>query len=259
MEARRALALSARFGVVALCLVGAIASTPSEAAHPNALWHVVHDLCVADMKASGLPTPCEKVDLAGGWAVLKDIRGATQLLLIPTTRNSGIDSPQVLAPGSPNYWRAAWAARPLFERRAGRAVRRDDIGLAINSIHARSQNQLHIHIDCVRADVREALRTHEAEIGPEWTALDVDLAGRRYRAMRLEGADLGGRDPFRLLAEGDPAARADMAARTLVVIGAAFADGTPGFFLLSHRADLALGDGAAGEELLDHRCAVLGR
>ncbi len=31
--------------------------------------------------------------------------------------------------------------------------------------------------------------------------LNVDLAGRRYRARRLEGADLGSSNPFRLLAE----------------------------------------------------------
>jgi CDP-diacylglycerol pyrophosphatase len=240
--------------VGALCW---IAASPSRAADSNALWHVVHDLCVTDMKATGSPAPCAQVDLVSGYAVLKDIRGATQLLLIPTDRVTGIESPVLLAPASPNYWQAAWGARPIFEQRAGGPVPRGDIGLAINSIYGRSQNQLHIHIDCVRADVRDALQANASRIGFHWSDLDVDLAGRRYRAMRVDGADLGARDPFKLLAEGDPAARADMGAETLVVIAVDVEAGPPGFVLLSDRADPARGDQASGEDLLDHQCAAL--
>ena len=44
---------------------------------------------------------------------------------------------------------------------------RDDISLAVNSVYGRSQNQLHIHIDCVRSDVRNALRAADPTIrGP---------------------------------------------------------------------------------------------
>ena len=242
---------------VAAVLLAVIAGTPAAAADPNALWHVVHDLCVTDMEASGAPAPCAAVDLAGGYALLKDLRGATQLLLVPTERISGIESPRLLEPDGPNYWRAAWEARPLFEKRAGRPVPRDDIGLAINSIYGRSQNQLHIHIDCVRPDVRRTLRADETEIGPQWSSLSVKLSGHAYRARRIEGADLGARDPFKLLADSDPRARADMGSQTLALIGATFADGRPGFILLTDRADPASGDRGAGEELLDHDCAVL--
>jgi CDP-diacylglycerol pyrophosphatase len=197
------------------------------------------------------------VDLTRGYAILKDIQGATQLLLIPTNRVTGIEDPQVLAPASPNYWQAAWEARRLFERRAGRPVPREDVGLAVNSLYGRSQNQLHIHIDCVRPEVQSALRTNALQIGPRWSDLNVDLAGRRYRVMGVEGADLGSRDPFKLLAEGDPSARADMGRETLVVIGASFPDGKPGFVLLSDRVDVATLDQGHGEDLLDHKCQTL--
>jgi len=240
-----------------LAVLAWIGAPPARAAHPNALWHVVHDLCVPAMKLTGSPAPCTLVDLTGRYAILKDIRGATQLLLIPTDRVSGIESPQLLAPGAPNYWQDAWNARPLFETRAGRPVPREDIGLAINSIYGRTQNQLHIHIDCVRPDVRRALRADEARIGTRWSTLKVKLAGHAYRARRLMGAQLGARDPFKLLADGDPAAAAAMGRETLVVIGARFHGGKPGFILLSDRADSASNDAAAGEDLLDHRCAVL--
>lgn len=256
---RQVLAAAACLAALSLCVAFAVHSRPARAGDPSALWHVVHDLCVTDMRASGLPAPCAKVDLAGGYAVLKDIRGRTQLLLIPTARVSGIDSPLILAANSPNYWRAAWEAVAIFEKRARRDVPRDDIALAINSIYGRSQDQLHIHIDCVRREVRDTLRANLAGIGPRWARLDVNLAGQRYRAMRLDGPDLGARDPFKLLARGDPAARADMGLETLAVVGATFEGKTPGYILLAGRADPAGRDLGSGEDLLDHDCAVLAR
>lgn len=32
----------------------------AEAAHPNALWHVVHDLCTRDVRLSGDPAPAPR-------------------------------------------------------------------------------------------------------------------------------------------------------------------------------------------------------
>ncbi|MHB8530533.1 MAG: CDP-diacylglycerol diphosphatase [Caulobacteraceae bacterium] len=238
-------------------LIAFIAVAPAQASDPNALWRVVHDLCVTDMKVRGAPAPCLSVDLARRYAALKDIRGETQVLVIPTDRVSGIESAKLLAPGAPNYWQDAWDARILFERRARQAVPRQDIGLAINSIYGRSQNQLHIHIDCVRPDVVEYLRANEGVIGVRWSKLRSALAGHRYRARRLMGADLGPRDPFKLLAQSDPTARTDMGRETLVVIGASFRGGKPGFILLSDRASFTPFDKAAGEDLLDHQCAIL--
>jgi CDP-diacylglycerol pyrophosphatase len=216
---------------------------------------VVHDLCVVDIRTIGLPAPCAKVDLAGGYAVLKDLRGRTQMLLIPTQRVSGVESPLLLGHGLPNYFALAWRNRSLFEHRAGRPVPREDIALAINSVPGRTQNQLHIHIDCIRPDVRAALAAAAPRLGPWWSAPDLVLAGRRYRALRLEGEALTA-DPFALLA-ALPTARADMADETLVVAGALLGAGRPGFILLSRRGDPAKGDPGSGEELLDHSCRVL--
>jgi CDP-diacylglycerol pyrophosphatase len=232
------------------------APAPSLAADPNALWTIVHGLCTTDQKAFDQPAPCSDVDLAGGYAVLKDISGATQYLLIPTDRVSGIESPEVLAPRSPNYFEDAWLARDFVERSLGHALPRDDVGLAINSVYGRSQNQLHIHIDCVRADVRAALNAESRRIGRTWSTRPMVLAGHPYRALRLYGSDLAAVDPFRLLAKTDPDARASMARETLVAIGATFAGGKPGFFLLSGRATSFPPDQGSGEDLLDHSCAL---
>src|ERR1700722_19456646 len=209
----------------------------AESGDPNALWRIVHTLCTTDMKVSGNPAPCTRVNLAKGYAVLKDIRGDTQVLLIPTDRVTGIEAPQLLAPDAPNYFEDAWDSRPLFEARVGHAVPREDIALAINSVYGRSQQQLHIHIDCVQPSVKAALAANVGRIGRHWALLDVPLSGRRYQAMRLDGGDLAARNPFKLLAE-QPQARADMASETLAVIGVTAPDGRPSFVLLSDRATL---------------------
>jgi CDP-diacylglycerol pyrophosphatase len=213
------------------------------ATDPNALWHIVGGQCVPDEARNHSPAPCAEVDLPGGYAVLKDIVGDTQFLLIPTTRVSGIESPEILAPSAPNYWQAAWQARHFVDQRAGRELPREDISLAINSVEDRSQNQLHIHIDCVRPDVQAALRQYGDTIGTRWTPFPVKLAGHDYTAIRIDQPDLARANPFLLLADGIPGARADMGRYTLVVVGQ-----PDGFVLLA-------GHGW-GEGLQDHACAL---
>ncbi len=217
----------------------------ARAADPDALWKIVAGRCVPNAQA-GDPAPC--VAVTPDWAVLKDINGATQYLLIPTARITGIEDPALLAPDAPNYFAAAWQARRYVEARAGRPLPRDAIALAINPPGARSQNQLHIHVDCVRPDVREAVRGLPA--GPGWTPLPAPLAGQRYQAMRLDTAALDA-NPFALLAGGVPGAREAMGQYTLAVLGSA-----DGFVLLAGRIGE---DGSGhGEDLQDHACALAG-
>lgn len=239
----------------AALVVGALAclsAAPAQAAHPNALWRVVHGLCLRDMRLRGRPAPCLAVDLSRGVAVVPDPQRATQVLLVPTARLPGIESPLLLRDGRPNYWQAAWEARWFVQRRAGRPLPRDLVAMAINSARSRSQNQLHIHVDCVRPEVRAALVARDAQIGPAWRTFPVVLRDQVWKVRKLRGAELGRRDPFRLLASGDPAARRGMGLYALAVVGATFPDGSPGFYLLSTSRGQAF-----GEVLLDHRCAVL--
>lgn len=235
----------------ALLAVLALAGAPQAAADPNALWAIVDNQCVPDQRDNGDPAPCALVDRDGGYAVLKDLVGATQFLLIPTERVSGIDSARILAAGTPNYFADAWRARSFVEQRAGRTLPRDWIAMAVNSAAARTQNQLHIHIDCVRADVRQALTAHADAVGADWAPFPVELAGQPYRAMAVADSDLDAVNPFRLLAAGLPAGDT-MAAQTLVVVGSRAADGRDGFILLAGRFDPARPDSGHGEDLQDH-------
>ena len=238
-------------------LVGLLSrDAAAQASNPNVLWQIVHDKCVPDEEQHGDPKPCAEVNLAGGYAVLKDIKGASQFLLIPTTQMGGIEDRSLLAPFARNYFADAWQARGFVETALGHAMPRDTLSLAINSASGRTQDQFHIHIDCIRADVRDALLRERRNIGWRWALLKMPLAGHHYRAMRVTGPTLFGHNPFKLLAWGVPGARADMGQHTLVVVGMVFGGKVPGFILLDDRADLAHGDWGSGEELQDHACAL---
>ena len=243
-----------------LSLIALLALGRTGRADPDALWKLVHDKCVPNAHEYGQPAPCALVDLNGGveqgYAVLKDLIGDTQYLLIPTARITGIEDPLLLAAGAPNYFAAAWRERHFTETAAKRALPRDWVSLAVNSTSARSQNQLHIHIDCIRAEVGNALQRQMAAIGDTWAPLPEPLAGRRYRAVLVSGDGLDGFDPFQRLADGVPGARKAMGNQTLVVIGETLAGGAPGFVVLSDQVDAASGDRGAGEDLQDHFCAL---
>ena len=238
-----------------LLAAGAAQNNPSR----DALWQIVNKMCVPEQTQNHDPKPCVQVDLqegsGRGFALLKDLRGETQFLLIPTARISGIESPLILAPDAENYFADAWESRTYVNDALHRTLPPDDIGLAVNSAASRSQDQLHIHIDCVRADVLNVLHKNEAAIGSHWAPVGPLPFGHRYMAMWVPGEQLSSSNPFRLLAEGLPGARQDMGDHTLVLIGFTRSDGAKGFVLLEGQVDRDR-DLAAGEELLDHACRI---
>jgi CDP-diacylglycerol pyrophosphatase len=252
--------ISAAAVAVCAAAVWLVAAAPQALNPRDALWALVHEECVPDQLHSHDPRPCVQVDIRDGiekgFAVLKDMRGATQYLLIPTARVTGIESPIVRAPDAPNYFADAWEARTYMEEALHQKLPRDDVGLAINSIASRSQDQLHIHVDCVRPDLQEALRAHETSIGNRWAPLDVGFSGHHYVAMWLPGERLGSNNPFRLLAEGLPGAAQNMGDRTLIVAGSTRANGATGFVILADQVNRENHDVAHGEDLLDHACRI---
>ena len=226
-------------------------------ADPNALWRIVHGECVPHMEAGLGPKPCERVDLDGGVeqgvAILKDLVGVSQMLAIPTRRITGIEDPQMLAPNAPPVFAVAWGAKTLVEERLHRALPREAVGLAINSKWARSQEQLHVHVDCVAIPVVKALAEYASAFDSQWRAMTVPLQGQVYFARRVDSADLADVAPLKLLADGLEGARAHMGAYSLAAVGATF-DGKPGFVLLADQ--FSLEGGGHAEDLQDHDCAI---
>lgn len=250
--------------VLLLLLAGVLApAIPARAGDPMVLWKIVHGQCVPHEKAERDPSPCAEVDLANGeskgYALLKDRKGIAQFLLIPTARVTGIEDPALLYPDAPNYFDDAWRERYFVEERLESPVPRDAMTLAINSALGRSQDQLHIHIDCIRPDVRAILKANLDKIEGVWTPFPVPLAGHHYRSIRISDISLANVNPFRLLADKDPQAADEMGHHTLVVVGATFPDSGDGFILLDGKTDPAHGNLGWGEELQDHDCKVMGK
>jgi len=244
-----------RIRLALLAFAALLCASPARAADPDVLWKIVSGQCVPNQQQHQNAAPCAEVDLTGGvergHVVLKDLVGNAQYLVIPTARVTGIEDPALLAAKAPNYWAPAWIARFYVFARLHREMPRSAIGLAVNSVKARSQNQLHIHVSCVQPDLRRYLLRRGARIRERWADLGEAYNGHRYLAMRLHSRDLAGVEPFKLLAGGIPAARQHMGNWSLAVIGM-----PRGFVLLAGHVNAATDDDASGEETLDHDCAL---
>jgi CDP-diacylglycerol pyrophosphatase len=187
--------------------------------------------------------------------VLQAPSSDAHVIVVPTARISGIESPALQSENAPNYWEAAWDARRFVEQGARRQLLRDQIGMAINSAASRSQGQLHIHVSCIAPVVADFLRRHQAEIHGAWSPLRARLAGHKFTAMKVETESLAQVDPFKLLARGLPSGRISMRTQTLAVFGATFRNGKSGFYLLANDPGASPRDTVSAEALLDGKCA----
>lgn len=220
--------------------------------NPDALWQIVSQQCVPHQQQHGDPAPCLTVQLAERYVLFKDQKGPYHDLLMPTDKISGIESPQLLRADSPNYFALAWQNRHHLVSETGNAVRDDWLSLAVNSHSGRSQNQLHIHIACLRPDVYQALREQYSQIDTRWRPLEHTLRGHRYLARKLDSTDLRQADPFKTLYQYVVQQQDEMARYGLALVMAP--DGTP-VLLAGRRAISELYLGSAGE-IQDYQCTL---
>jgi CDP-diacylglycerol pyrophosphatase len=237
----------------AVLIAAALLSAAVVGSERDRLRDIIQDQCIPNWLHDKNPAPCISVTIRApsasprGVSVLPDRKGGAHFLLIPLEPVSGIESPNVWARGAPNYFQDAWDARAAVAKVVGHDVSRSAIGLAVNSMYTRSQDQLHIHIECVSKRLHDALTAELARITESWSPIEVD--GAQYQALRVMGTDLGRANPFALLAERLPGAKDSMGAYTLAVAGMEFKEG-PGFVLLA-------GKSVPGSELLlDSSCAL---
>ncbi len=240
----------------ALALVAALGLFGGRAAFADrlAIWRIVHEKCApATEKGEPLPKPCLSVDLSKGEAVIKDRNGVAQLLEIPTARVTGIEDPQVLAPEAPAYFADAWRAREKMSPFLPSPPPREALVITVNSSWSRGQDQLHLHVDCIRPDVARTLGAYAPHLDGQWRPMTDALNGRKYWARRVDSADLAGVDPFRLLADEMPDAKGAMGTWSLAAAPLLFG-GRPGFVLLADQFGLEAGGHA--EDLQDLSCAL---
>lgn len=245
-----------RFLLLPLMLLAGCASVPPAPppAHSDALWRLIERDCQGGQSPRG---DCLQVRPAADHrdVLVKDAHGHYQFLLMPLDKVSGIESPTLYRRGAPNYFAAAWQARTRTEQALGQPLPRSVASLALNSPHGRSQHQLHIHVDCLRADVLQALEENRATLGTQWAPLPVLLRGHQYQVRLLPGEALTA-NPLNLLAYG--LSGVDKVGQwSLLVAGREDVHGVPGFILLATQLDPDSGNDASAEELQDHACSVL--
>jgi CDP-diacylglycerol pyrophosphatase len=240
-------------GALAAALLAAILlATPACGSDPGALRRIVQEQCLVHWAQRHDPAPCERVELGdppsedSGYALLADRKGGAHLLLIPTRRITGIESVDLGLPAAPNYLSAAWRARERLEAAVGHALPRNAVGLAVNPVHARTQDQLHIHIECVRPDVLQTLAQQAGQFSSGWRS--VRVGAYNLEAREIAGETLDAENLFKLLNEHILEEHGVIGEYTLVVAGTQSASGA-GFIVLTSRS-------MAGELLLDSTCAA---
>ncbi|MFS7361053.1 CDP-diacylglycerol diphosphatase [Rahnella inusitata] len=221
--------------------------------NPNALWNIISQKCLPNQQSNGKPAPCAQVDEQQGFVVLKDMNGPLQYLLMPTARITGMESPALLEPTTPNFFSQAWAARHYMAEKYGKPIDDSNVSLAINSQYGRSQNQLHIHISCLLPEVKNRLIKDAAAMGYDWQELPDKLLGHTYLARKVTPAELNQRGAFRILAEGVPEADKKMGHFGMAMVSLQGGD----FLLLASERDLLKLNNASTEEIQDHDCKVL--
>lgn len=221
--------------------------------HPDALWRIVSQQCVPNQQKSQNPEPCAKVDLPSGFVLLKDIHGPLQYLLMPTAKMKGMESPELLQAKTPNFFWLAWQQRNVMSARLGSYIPDDVVSLTINSTTGRTQSQLHIHISCLREDVREQLNRYANTLNSHWQQFPESLAGNQYIARKVGVAEFSRFGPFIMLANQVPQAREHMGRYSLAM--AKLADGD--WVVLATERNLLRLNLASAEQLQDHDCGLL--
>ena len=183
----------------ALAVAGCAASRDHPGTGPSALWTIV-SRCVDRQTAAYCSCPPFELSCCGNpstpdadvvWArtadfvVIRDLRmcgcppGFVSGLAMPVTRVSGIEDPRRPEGIWPFAWEAARARIP--DQQA--------IGLVLNPPDARTQNQMHVHLLRLRAEVRPWL-DGDAPAPPGVQVIPVQDLGAVFAAVQARvGAD----------------------------------------------------------------------
>ncbi|MDU1732996.1 MAG: CDP-diacylglycerol diphosphatase [Citrobacter freundii] len=199
--------------------------------NPDALRQIVLQQCLPHQLQQQDPAPCAEVKTDAGY----------------------VESPLLLKSGTPNFFWLAWQARSFMSQKYGQEIPDKAVSLTINSRSGRTQNHLHIHISCLRTDVRKQLDDNLAKISTRWLPLPGGLRGHEYLARRVTENELAQRSPFMMLAEEVPDAREHMGSYALAMVR----QSDESFVLLATQRNLLALNLASAEEIQDHQCDIL--
>lgn len=212
------------------------------------LWQIVSERCIPHQQSSGSPEPCLRVNLQQRYAVFNDANGPLHTLLIPTDKITGIESAVLLDRETENYFQHGWDSRYFLQQKSTFPIPERYLALAINSRYGRTQNQLHLHLACLKPEVYQSILQQKGNIGYQWQALNGSLSGHRYLAIKVATT----MNPFTALAHYVKAEGDEMDNYGLVRI---VADNDEAI-LLATRLQLTAFTLGTAEELLDFDCKL---
>lgn len=217
----------------------------------DALWQIISRQCVPNQQQYQRPEPCQRVDLEKHYVLLKDRVGLLQYLLMPTDKITGIESSLLLTKHVPDYFSLAWSQLKILSQRFGSPIPTTSLSLTINSQYGRTQNQLHIHMSCLRVEVKQQLAEQQSKLTATWQP--VQLLGHSYWMRTLTLDELHTLPLFKRIAQELPdinlgKGRAGVGLTQLP-------DGR--LLAMVLRTDWTKGILGSAEEIQDHSCQVL--
>ncbi len=217
---------------------------------PNTLYSLAQ-CCKRDLNSN---SSCRYYDPGSRYVVVKDHSDSKPqgYLTIPTDKVTGIEDPQVFTNIDViDIWENSSFASYDFP-----AMPAPHMGLAINSKFARTENQLHIHMSCVRSDVDGMLQANDSRFGlyPQSSMfVTLNLPPRYYPYEIIKISQLGGNvNPWQAVLHIPHVDRSNMADQSIAIVGSQRSDQ---FYFLNTYYTGSHGTGDA-EEILDQSCSA---
>jgi len=219
----------------------------------DSLWKNVQERCLAP----DTPThpDCVIVDRQRGFMLYKDMIGASHYLVIPVQPVSGVDDARVWSDRQHNAWAFGWSVRDTVARAVGNPLPDTLLGLAINARAARSQDQLHIHLDCISESARDFMTS--GGIDTRWR--DLQFRGKPVRARLIPSDEpVLPVDPFDVVKEdiGPGAEIADRGVFLGYVRPPHGQEGQAGFVVVDDPVNKASGANGHASDFLDRGCKL---
>jgi CDP-diacylglycerol pyrophosphatase len=207
----------------------------------DALWTEVNYCCP---QKKGPQKLCVEDGGKYKYYVVKDASTAkpNALLIVPNVEHlTGIDDPKITASPYVDYWQYGLVAINDHLKPKSK-----ELGMAINSRPAMTQDVLHIHLSCARDDVLSALDNTKISTDPNNpTSLNLGPHKNGYEAVTV--AQLTGpTSPYNLVAKF-PHVKGDMKDQSIAVIKSKKTSGTY-YVVDTYHHDKNPGE---AEELLD--------
>lgn len=230
----------------------------------DALWRIVSQQCLPKGEyINQKVNPCIHVDTSEGekkgHVVFKDRVGVLQYLLMPTDFISGIESPKLLKDDTPNFIYLSWQARLYMERKMRMELNPQHVSLAINSQFGRTQNHLHVHISCIRPDVKKVLDSNAESFKDQWSLLDFKINGHTYWAKKVSETQLAEMNVFKNMADEISGAANSLGEFGLGLAVIADKKNPEGYalILLASRREASTSNKGSVEEIQDHECRAI--